>query len=47
MPGCHKDTIYCLDFGYAIVLDFYNLTLEDVLAHHLVELTLARKVLNM
>ena len=46
MPGCHEDKISHLDFGYAIVLDFYNRTLEDVLTHDLVDLTLARKVLK-
>ena len=46
MNRCHKDTISHLDFGYAIVLDFYNRTLEDVLTHDLVDLTLARKVLK-
>ena len=46
MPVCHKDTIYHLAFGYATVLDFYNHTLEDVLAHDIVDLTFARKVLK-
>ena len=46
MPVCHKDKNYHLDFGYAIVLDFYNRTLEDVLAHDLVDPTLSRKVLK-
>ena len=46
MPGCHEDTIYYLDFGYAIFLDFYNKTLEDVLYRDLVELALVRKVLK-
>ena len=47
MPACNKDTIYHFDFGYAIVLDFYNHTLKDFLAHDLVDLTLARKVLKI
>ena len=46
MPGCHGDTIPHLEFGYAIVLDFYNRTLEDVLARDLVDLTLDRKALK-
>ena len=46
MPGCHEDTISHLDFGYAIVLDFYNRTLEDVLAHDIFDLTLDRKALK-
>ena len=46
MPVCHKDTIYHLAFGYATVLDFYNHTLEDVLAHDIVDLTFAWKVLK-
>ena len=46
MNRCHKDTISHLDFGYAIVLDFYNFTLDDVLAHDLVDLALTRKFLK-
>ena len=46
MPVCHKDKISHLDFGYTIVLDLYNCTLEDVLTHDLVDLTLAHKVLK-
>ena len=46
MPVCHKYTISRLDFGYSIVLEFYNRKIEDVLAHDLVDLTLARKVLK-
>ena len=46
MHVCHKDTISHLDFGYTIVLDFYNSTLEDVLAHDLAVITLAQKVLK-
>ena len=46
MPVCHKDTSYHLEFGYATVLGFYNHTLEDFLAHDLVDLTLAWKVLK-
>ena len=29
MPVCHKYTISRLDFGYSIVLDFYNHKIED------------------
>ena len=39
----HKDTISHLDFGYAIIFEFYDRTLEDVFAHDLVDLTIARK----
>ena len=46
MPVCHKYAISHLEFGYAIALDLYNCTLEDVLAHNLVDLTLSRKVLK-
>ena len=46
MPACHKDTISRLDFGYSIVLEFYNRKIEDVLAHDLVDLKLDRKVLK-
>ena len=46
MPVCHKDKISHLDFGYAIILDLYNRTLADVLAHDLVDLTLAWMVLK-
>ena len=41
-----KDNIYHLEFGYAIIIDFYNRTLEDFLAHDLVDLILAPKVLK-
>ena len=43
---CHKGKISHFDFGYAIVLDFYNCKIEDVLDHDIVDLTLARKVLK-
>ena len=46
MSVCQIYKISYLDFGYAIVPDFYNFTLEDVLAHDIVDLTLARKVLK-
>ena len=46
MPVCHTYIISHLDLGYAILLEFYNHTLEDVLAHDLVDLTLVRKVLK-
>ena len=46
MLGCHEDKISNLYFGYAIILDFYNITLEDVLAHNRVDITLAWKVLK-
>ena len=46
MPGCSEDTISHIGFGYAIVLDLYNITLEDVLDRDLVDLTLDRKVLK-
>ena len=46
MPICHKDIISHIEFGYAIVLDLYIRTLEDVLAHDLVDLTPDRKVLK-
>ena len=46
MPICHKDIISHIEFGYAIVLDLYIRTLEDVLAHNIVDLTLDRKVLK-
>ena len=45
-PVRHKDKISHLDFGYAIVLDYYNRTRDDVLAHNLVDLMLARQVLK-
>ena len=38
--GYHEDTIYYIEFVYAIVLDCYNYTFEDVLAHDFVDLTL-------
>ena len=46
MSVCQIYKISYLDFGYAIVPDFYNFTLEDVLAHDIVDLTLAQKVLK-
>ena len=46
MPVCHKYKISHIGFGYVIVLDFYNRTLEDVLARDIVDLTLAWKVLK-
>ena len=46
IPVCHKYKIYHIEFGYDIILDFYNQTLEDVLAHDLVDLTISRKVLK-
>ena len=46
MPRCNKDKISHIVFGYAIDLDFYNHTLEDVLTHDIFDLTLVRKVLK-
>ena len=46
MPICHKNIISHLEFGYAIVLDLYICTVEDVLAHDIVDLTLDRKFLK-
>ena len=41
----HEDTISHLDFGYAIIHDFYNFILEDVFDHDLVDLMLAWTVM--
>ena len=42
----HKDRTSNIDIGYAIVLDFYNFKLEDILAHAFFYLTLAWKFLK-
>ena len=46
IPGRHEDTISNIYFGYDIILDFYNCTLEDVLDHDLVDLTLGWRVMK-